>query len=264
VSVVGPLTSIAVGLVFLALLFVTPDGLLSLAVAGLAGANLIVGVLNLVPGLPLDGGRVLRAAVWKATGDPHRGTIVAGWGGRIVALLVLLWPMLQPVVLNRPPDLFDYLLAFVIATFLWGGASSAILSARLRRRLPALRARLLARRAVAVPHEQPLSEAVRRAQDAQAGSIVVLGPDGRPTHVVNEAAVLATPADRRPWVPVESVARTVETGLVLPADISGEALVRAMQATPATEYLLVETDGSIFGVLVSGDVDKAFTAAGSR
>ena len=264
VSVVGPLTSIAVGLVFLGLLFVTPDGLLSLAVAGLAGANLIVGVLNLVPGLPLDGGRVLRAAVWKASGDPHRGTIVAGWGGRVVALLVLLWPMLQPVVLNRPPDLFDYLLAFVIAIFLWGGASSAILSARLRRRLPVLRARLLARRAVAVPHDQSLAEAVRRAQDVQAGSIVVLGRDGRPTHLVNEAAVLATPADRRPWVPVESVARTIEPGLVLPADLSGESLVRAMQASPATEYLLVEPDGSVFGVLVSGDVDKAFTAAGSR
>ena len=59
---------------------VTPDGLLGLAVGGLAGANLVVGVLNLVPGLPLDGGRVLRAFVWKLTGNMHRGTIVAGVG----------------------------------------------------------------------------------------------------------------------------------------------------------------------------------------
>ncbi len=47
VSVVGPLTSIAVGVAFLGLWFVTPDGLLRLAVEGLAGANLVVGVLNL-------------------------------------------------------------------------------------------------------------------------------------------------------------------------------------------------------------------------
>ena len=60
----------------LALLLLDPDGLLRLAVEGLAAANLIVGVLNLVPGLPLDGGRLLRAAVWKATSDVHRGTIV--------------------------------------------------------------------------------------------------------------------------------------------------------------------------------------------
>lgn len=260
VSVVGPLTSIAVGLACLVLLLVTPDGLLRLAVGGLAFANLLVGVLNLVPGLPLDGGRVLRAAVWKATGDPHRGTIVAGWGGRVVALLVLLYPMLMPILRNRPPDLFDYVIAFVIAMFLWSGASAAIVSARVRRRLPALRARSLARRAVAVPHDLPLSEAVRRAQEQQAGSIVVLDQQGRPGRVVNEAAVLATPADRRPWLSVEAVSRTIEPGIVLPADVAGEDLVRAMQRTPATEYLLVEQDGSVYGVLVSDDVDRAFAA----
>lgn len=260
VSVVGPLTSLAVGGAFLALSFVTPEGLLLMAVGGLAGANLIVGVLNLVPGLPLDGGRILRAAVWKASDNPHKGTIVAGWAGRVVALLVLLWPILQPAVLNRPPDVFDYILAFVIATFLWTGASSAIVSARVRRKLPALRARTLARRALAVPHDLPLAEAVRRAQEHQAGSIVVLDRHGRPGGIVNEAAVLATPEERRPWLPVEAVSRTIEPGLMLSADISGEPMVRAMQRTPATEYLLVEGDGSVYGVLVSDDVDRAFAA----
>lgn len=260
VSVVGPLTSIAVGLVFLALWFVTPGGLLRMAVEGLAGANLIVGVLNLVPGLPLDGGRVLRAAVWKISGSPYRGTIVAGWGGRVVALLALSWPMLQPLLLDRPPDLVDYVLAFVIATFLWGGASAAIISARLRRKLPALQARGLARRALAVPHDLPLSEAVRRAQAEQAGSLVVLDQHARPSGIVNEAAVLATPADRRPWMPVDAVSRTIEPGLMLPADVGGEEMIRAMQRTPASEYLLVEADGSVYGVLVADDVDRAFAA----
>jgi CBS domain-containing protein len=231
-----------------------------MAVEGLAGANLIVGVLNLVPGLPLDGCRVLRAAVWKISGSPYRGTVVAGWGGRIVALLALAWPMLQPMLLDRPPDLVDYLLAFVIATFLWGGASAAIVSARLRRKLPALQARTLARRALAVPHDLPLSEAVRRAQEEQAGSLVVLDQHGRPSGIVNEAAVLATPEDRRPWLTVEAVSRTIEPGLMLSADLGGEALVRAMQHTPATEYLLLEGDGSVYGVLVADDVDRAFAA----
>jgi Zn-dependent protease len=260
VSVVGPLTSIVVGLAFLALATVTPHGLLLMAVEGLAGANLVVGVLNLVPGLPLDGGRVLRAAVWKMSGSPFQGTIVAGWAGRGVAVLALMWPLLQPVVLGRQPDLYDYVIAFVIATFLWGGASAAIVSARVRRKLPSLQARALARRTLAVQHDVPLSEAVRRAQEEQAGSIVVLDQHGRPSGIVNEAAVLATPEDRRPWLPVDSVSRTIEPGLMLPADIGGEGLVRAMQRTPATEYLLVEPDGSIYGVLVTDDVDRAFAA----
>lgn len=262
VSVVGPLTSIAVGVVCLGLWFVTPGNLLGLAVGGLAFANLVIGVLNLIPGLPLDGGRVLRAAVWKATGNPFRGTIVAGWGGRVTALLALLWPMFQPVVLNRPPDIVDYLLAFVIATFLWGGASAAMVSARMRQRLPAIQARVLARRTLAVPHDVPLSEAVRRAQEQQAGGIVVLDQHGRPSGIVNEAAVLATPEDRRPWLSVEAVSRTIEPGLTLSADIGGEPLLRAMQRTPATEYVLIEADGSIYGVLVADDVDRAFAAAG--
>ncbi|HEX6514885.1 MAG TPA: M50 family metallopeptidase [Nocardioidaceae bacterium] len=261
VSVVGPLTSIVVGGVFLALHFVAPDGLLQLAVDALAGANLVVGVLNLVPGLPLDGGRVLRAAVWKVTGNPNQGTLVAGWAGRVVAVLALAYPMLAGRLWGQQVTLSDFLLAFVIAAFLWSGASAAIMSAKVRRRLPALQARSLARRTLAVPHDLPLAEAVRRAQEARAGSIVVLDAQGRPSGIVNEAAVLATPDDRRPWLATSAVARTVEEGLVLAADISGEQMVRAMQRTPASEYLLVEPDGTVYGVLATEDVDKAFAAS---
>ena len=260
VSVVGPLTSIGVGLVFWFLRPVAPDGLLRLAVGALAGANLIVGVLNLVPGLPLDGGRVLRAAVWKVTGNQHRGTIVAGWGGRLAAVAVLAYPLGHSLVTGESTSITDMVFSLVIAAFLWGGATSAIMSAKVRSRLPVLKARTLARRALSVPGELPLAEAVRRAQEAQAGSILTLGPDGRPTGIVNEAAVVATPEDRRPWLPVSAVSRSLEPGLSLPADISGEPLIRAMQRTPASEYLLVESDGSIFGVLVTEDVDRAFAA----
>jgi Zn-dependent protease/CBS domain-containing protein len=260
VSVVGPLTSLGVGVVFLGLHFLVPHGLIGLAVDALAYTNLFVGVLNLVPGLPLDGGRVLRAAVWRVSGNPHQGTIVAGWVGRVCAVLVVLYPFVRAALLERAVALTDYILAFVVAAFLWSGASSAIVSARVRRRLPSLEARRLARRTLAVPHDLPLAEAVRRAQEEQAGSIVVLDSDGRPSAIVNEAAVLATPEDRRPWLPVSAVARTLEPDITFPADISGEPLLRAMQASPAAEYLLVDGDGSIYGVLVTDDVDRAFAA----
>ncbi len=264
IAVVGPLTSIAVGLAALLLLLVTPDGLLRLAVEGLAWANLVVGVLNLVPGLPLDGGRVLRAAVWRATGNMHRGTIVAAWGGRVAGALVLAWPLTASIAFGTTPDIFDYVLAFVIASFLWTGATASIVSARVRRRLPALKARPLARRVVAVSAEVTVAEAVRLAQEAGAGAIVLHGSDDRLTSVVNEAALLAVPETRRAWVPVSSVARTVEDGLVLSADLSGEDLVRAMTRTPAEEYVLVESDGTIFGVLTTADVDRAFEEGARR
>jgi Zn-dependent protease len=258
VSVVGPLTSLAVGGVFLALIPVTPDGLLRLTVVGLASANLIVGVFNLLPGLPFDGGHVLRALVWKLTGNVHRGTIVAGWAGRVVAVLVLFWPLLSGSIFGTTPDIFDYLMAFLIASFLWSGATASMVSARVRRRLPSLKARPLARRVIAVPDDLPVSEAVRRAQDAGAGAIIVHVGDDRLSGIVSETALLATPEERRAWVPVSALARSIEDGLLLPADIVGEELVRAMSATPAEEYVLVEGDGTIFGVLATADVDRAF------
>jgi hypothetical protein len=53
----------------------------------------------------------------------------------------------------------------------------------------------------------------------------------------------------------------MEAGMIFSADLGGEPLIRAMQATPATEYLLVEPDGSVYGVLVTQDVDRAFAAS---
>jgi predicted transcriptional regulator len=128
----------------------------------------------------------------------------------------------------------------------------------LRRNLPSLAARDLARRTLAVPDDLPLAEAVRRAREAEAGSIVTVTSSGRPVGVVNEAALMATPEDRRPWVAVSTVARTLEDGLSLPAALRGEELIVAITRTPAAEYVLVEEDGSIFGVLSTADVDRAF------
>ncbi len=261
IAAVGPLTSIAVGGAALGVWFLLPVGLLHWAVGGLAAVNLLIGVLNLVPGLPLDGGRVLKSLVWRLTGDVHRGTIAAAWGGRVAAVLAIVaWPLLQEPVLGRPADVVDYLLAFVVGVFLWTGATAAMTSARLRRRVPHLVARDLARRTLAVPDDLPLAEAIRRAQEVAAGSIVTVTAEGRPVGVVNETALLAVPDDRRPWVPVSSVARTLGEGLSLPVALRGDALVAALSRTPAHEYVLLEDDGRIYGVLAASDVDRAFRA----
>jgi Zn-dependent protease len=261
IAVVGPLTSLLVaGLAFVLAGALSGYPLAYAAVAALAKANLIVGVLNLAPGLPLDGGRILRAAVWKATGNPHRGTSVAGWSGRGLAVLTLGYPLALPAW-GQQPSIFDFAIAVIIATFLWTAASQALTGARIRAKLPTLQARRLARRAIAVPHDLPLAEGIRRAHAAQAGGLVVITGVGEPVGVVNEAAVLSTPEERRPWVSCGSVARKLEPGLSLNADLSGEHLVRALRDTPATEYVLLEPSGQVFGVLAAKDVDAAFAAA---
>lgn len=258
IAVVGPITSLLIGFGGLALARVVPDGLLGMAVDLLALANLVVGVLNLVPGLPLDGGRVLKAAVWQGTGNVHQATLAAGWAGRVVAVGVLAWPVVASTVFGIDPQLTDYLLAGVIAVFLWTGASAAIAQARVRVRLPRLRADRLARRALAVPDDIPVAEAVRRAKEADAGALITLTPKGQLSGLVSEAALLATPEERRPWMAVSALSRTLDEGLVLPLDIAGEDLILRMQRMPASEYLLIDDEGRPAGVLATVDVDRAF------
>jgi hypothetical protein len=86
----------------------------------------------------------------------------------------------------------------------------------------------------------------------------VVDHDNKPIAIVNEAAVIATPPQRRPWIDAGSMARTIEPSLVLPADLSGMALLEAMRRAPASEYLLVEPSGQVYGVLAAKDLDSVF------
>ena len=139
---------------------------------------------------------MLRAVVWKVTGDPHRGTIVAGWGGRVVARAGARLPVRWQLRAAASRPTADRL----PARRRHRGVpverrDRRALSARVRRRLPSLRGPR-PWRAVPSPSRSdlPLAEAVRRAQEAQAGSIVVARPrPARPIGVVNEAAAAGDP-----------------------------------------------------------------------
>jgi Zn-dependent protease len=236
-------------------------GLPGLLLQQLVWANLLVGVFNLLPGLPLDGGRMLRAAVWKLTGKPSTATIVAAWAGRLLAVAVLVVPLAMLTSAGDQIQLFDIVWLGVIAAFMWVGASQSLRVTRVRERLPGLQARTLARRAIPIPATLPLAEAIRRADAAGARALVIVDHDDRPIAIVNESAVMATPPQRRPWIDAGSLARTIDSGLVLPADLSGMALLEAVRRSPATEYLLVEPTGQVFGVLAASDLDHAFAGA---
>jgi len=91
VALVGPAVSLGIGLLSGLVALSLPTGGLAVEVIGwLSVGNLVVAAYNVLPGLPLDGGRALRAAVWAATRDPHLGDRVAGWGGRLVAVVTVL------------------------------------------------------------------------------------------------------------------------------------------------------------------------------
>ena len=146
----------------------------------------------------------------------------------------------------------------VIAGFMWTGATQSIKATRFRERLPALQARRLARKAISVPASTPLAEAVRRADEAGARAIVIVDHENKPIAIVNESAVMATPTERRPWIDVGALARTIDPSLVLNADLGGMALLDALRQAPATEYLLTEESGEVYGVLAARDLNQVF------
>ncbi|QUW83093.1 site-2 protease family protein [Streptomyces mirabilis] len=273
-SFVGPLLSLVLsGLFYLAMLAVEPGTVPGVLLAGLMISNLIVAGFNLLPGLPLDGGRMLRAVVWKITGKPMSGTIAAAWVGRALAVSVLIGlPLLtQSGALGATQDniggmdtVTDALLAAILAAIIWTGAGNSLRMARLREHLPELRARSLTRRAVPVETSTPLSEALRRANDAGARALVVVDANGEPLSLVREAAIVGVPEHRRPWVAVSGLAQDLTDGMRVSAELAGEALLDTLRATPATEYLVVEDSGEIYGVLSAADVERAFVKAMAR
>ncbi|MGW3949874.1 site-2 protease family protein [Streptomyces sp. NPDC004752] len=271
---VGPLLSLVLaGLFYLAMQPVEPGTVPGVLLAGLMISNLIVAVFNLLPGLPLDGGRMLRAVVWKITGRPMTGTVAAAWVGRGLAISVLIGlPLLnQSGALGSDTQdisgmdtVTDALLAAILAAIIWTGAGNSLRMARLREHLPQLRARTLTRRAVPVETDTPLSEALRRANAAGARALVVVDADGNPLSLVREAAIVGVPEHRRPWVAVSGLAQELTDGMRVSAELAGEDLLDVLRATPATEYLVVEKTGEIYGVLSAADVERAFVKAMAR
>lgn len=93
IAVVGPLASIAIGLVLVALWQLGERAGWHPAVLPvlqyIAWLNIVLAIFNLLPGFPLDGGRLFRAAVWKATGSMTKATRTASAGGRVLAYLLV-------------------------------------------------------------------------------------------------------------------------------------------------------------------------------
>ena len=265
VAIAGPALSFALGGIFFGVWKLVDHTTSSVAFASLQYlvtamwvSNLVVGVFNMLPGLPLDGGRVLRSAVWAMTRKPLVGTQAAAWAGRALAVGVLIYAMATAHDSSSGEGLYTLVWAAFVASFIWIGAGQSLTVARLRERIPLLQTRALTRRAIPVTADLPLSEALRRAAGAGARSLLIVDHDGRPTAIVHEAAVAETPLERHPWVQVGTLSRALRPGLTLTTDLAGESLLQALRANPAPEYLVTEPDGSIFGVLAAADVEQAF------
>ena len=228
----------------------------------LAWSNLIIAVFNVLPGLPLDGGRLVQALIWMMGSSRLTAIRIAAWSGRGVAALLGLAILFSNAVLggNSPADLLSIgstAMGFAVVAFLWIGAGQTRQLAELNARAASLRLDELLRPSLYLPAQTPVSEAVRQASATGARGIVVIDGQGRSRAIVDEVRVGQLRPAQQPWTSLSQVARELEPGLILPDDLAGDRLIDTLRANPASEYLVVGGDGVARGVVAAVDLARA-------
>lgn len=248
VAVVGPVANLVLGAGFwLAWNAQGHEGIVGLLLYAAAFTNGLVGAFNLLPGLPLDGGQVFESIVWAVTTSRERGTIAAGWIGRVVAVGAVAWALWPFVATGAKPQLGTVAWAVLIGGFLWSGASGALRSARRRQALAGVRVRDLAVPAVLVSARSSVAGAGDVAVPGRA--VVVVDDTGRPVAVVDEPAAAAVPAEVAAGTPVAAVAVAVAP-VPVDLDLAGQPFITALSGVGnETPWVVVTHGGDIVGAL---------------
>jgi len=264
VAVVGPLANavLAVAGWFLLQGMGHDREVARLLVGAFVFTNGFVAIFNLLPGMPLDGGYILDAVVWRVTGSRSAGLVVAGWCGRALAVLLVVWTVVLPLARGNTPDTFYVLWSVLIAGFLWFGATGAIARARSGRLFARVRIRDVLRPVYVVSDELP---AAQLPQDAD---LVVVNRQGQAWGVITQADLhtVAFPATQQ--VSAAAVARVQPAGWVtqvdsVDADVT--ALVRAAQEVGgAIQELFVLLEGRPAGLVSIQALGDALAEAERR
>ncbi len=264
VAVVGPLANAALALVGVLALTVVDDGVARLLLIALVATNALVAAFNLAPGLPLDGGRVVEAAVWAATGRRGRGTLVAGWCGRAVAALVVVWSLGRPLLEGRTPGLVTVVWTVAIAAMLWQGAGGAIAVGRLRDAADDLDLARFTVPAVAVPASSPQWQDARWDHDGEGSSVHLVAVDaaGLPLGTLSPRARATLAGAHRPppGTPLTAVMEVLDPAVTLPASASGSDVLSALSTRPAHAYVVVDGHGLVVGLAAGRELADAVTA----
>ncbi|MET4001635.1 Zn-dependent protease [Arthrobacter sp. UYCu511] len=226
-------------------------------------ANLLIGLFNILPGLPLDGGRLVESIVWKSTGSQEKGTVAAGWAGRIIVVLIVAVVLVVPYLQGAQPQLTTSFIVILLAGFLWMGASASIKGANMRLRLPAITAGALAAPAVSASLECTVAQLWTLRGQFPQEPIVLFGRDGRPTAVVDEFALAHVPPQAALLTPASAVARTLSKGAYVPEAASGVELVSYLAQLPDKEYAVINLEGKVTGLLSQAKVVAAMTGKGT-
>ncbi len=259
IAVAGPVVSVLLAVLAAAAWWgLEPGGALWLLVAEVAVANAAVGLFNLLPGLPLDGGRVVRALVWAATGRRGVGTIVAVVGAGIVAVGLLVWA-LSGLLAGAEDGWLRLGVCVLMAWFVVSGATAEALAENESGWPDGLAVDALVRPVLQLPAEGSVTDTLVAAAGR---GVLLVRPDGVALGLLDLRAAERLAA-ASPHSPAERAAEPVRSEAVLRVTDSGEEVLERVRGTTTRQFLVVDADGRPAGVLHRDDVERAVLAPGT-
>lgn len=260
IALVGPGTSLGLGagLAVVAAATSPLNDLLTSTLVWLAVVNLVLGVFNLVPAFPLDGGRVLRAALWRRHGDLRRATRTAVSAGRGFGYFLIAVGLLGATSGGGVGSVWLIFLGwFVLLAARAEGAASATHSL-----LADVRVRdVMSRDPVSVPADLNVDDLLHGyVLRSRHSSYPVLDASGRPVGLVTLHGIRGVAAPYRSVTPVSAIAHPVGE---VPTVSSGDLLLDALAHVDdrAGGRALVVDDGLLVGILTATDVQRCLQLA---
>ncbi|UFU08076.1 site-2 protease family protein [Ruania halotolerans] len=238
VAVAGPLANLALA----ALGWFLGDGLgglPGLAVAAFTYTNAFVGVFNLLPALPLDGGKLLEAAVWAIRSDRISGTLVAARAGQVLAVVVLVASMGWPLLQGGRPSVVTVIWAALVAGVLWSGAQASLRHATAQRRARDVDLERLATGAHVLPTAGTVADADRVLTATPSVGIVLVDEKGRPVALVDRRALGEVPQQGRERVPLSAVAHAVPPAALVTQTRGPDAVAQVARAAQAGAAVVI-------------------------
>lgn len=253
VAAAGPASNAVLAVAAWLLLLGTEGDRTSAVLTGLVIINGSLAVLNFLPGMPLDGGQVVESLVWKATGSRNRGSVVAGWCGRALTALLVLWFFVRPLAEGQQIG-FETIWVLIVGSVLWTGATESIRRGRALSEIESLRVSQVMEPAVQLDPQVP----VRLALDHPD---LVVTTDGRGIPcLVFTAPGGVLPPGLDPAAPlVSAVMRIPDENVVeVSPDANVLVVVEAIQATGFPDVVLT-WHGQVYGVAHARLVNEAAT-----